>query len=473
MRGWRPPLFLAIFGLVLVTLVVAQLAAAALLVIVRPPPPAAINVERVADEIASGAPTSLRVRPRREAPDAAAGPESTSGRFARDIAERLGVAPGSVRVELSRMQRDRYILVDIGPPGEMRIAPTLVGQFQVHVRSAAGDWSTYRPVGEGIFDAVEMRYVLLFLIAAALMLPLAWWLSRLLARPFTAFADNAERVGRDPSVAVAPVSGPAEVARASEALAAMARRLHAYVTDRTQMIGALAHDFRTPLMRIGFRIDSLDPAIREAIAEDVGQLDSMVAATLAFVRGEQALAARDRVELSSLVESVADSLAWMERRVAVTRRENLVVDADVVALRRLFSNLIENALTYGNSADIRIAARDGEAVVDILDQGPGLAESELVRVFEPFYRAEPSRNRATGGMGLGLPLAARIATAHGGSLTLSNRPAGGLRARVRLPLATPARAPSGASAGAGRRPSAAQEGHFHGGPEAGIGAGSR
>ncbi|MFQ3594968.1 MAG: HAMP domain-containing sensor histidine kinase [Sphingomonadaceae bacterium] len=470
-RGFRPPLFLLIFGLVLVTLFVSQLVAAGLLAIIRPPPPAALGVDTVIAEIAQAGPRArLESQPVARPAQGPSDPLSTSGRLAAQIAAGLGLPPDAVQVQLSRMQRDRYILVDAGQPGTPRIVPTLVGEFRVKVREPDGSWTVYSPKGEGIFDVVEKRYILLFIVGAALMLPLAWWLSRVLARPFMAFAENAERVGRDPALAVTPPSGPAEVARASEALSVMARRLHAYVTDRTQMVGALAHDFRTPLMRIAFRIEGLEPELRDSLADDVRQLESMVASTLAFVRGEQALASRDRLELASLVEGVADSFAWQERPVRVVKSEPAVVEGDAIALRRLFTNLVENAIAYGGAAEIRIGLRDGEAVVDVDDNGPGLPEAELVRVFEPFYRAEPSRNRDTGGMGLGLPLAARIASAHGGSLTLSNRVHGGLRARVRLPLAGQQRAAPSRRTAVGAAPSTAKQGQLHGGPETGVGA---
>lgn len=444
MRRPSPPLFLAIFGLVLVTLLVAQLVAAALLVAVRPAGPRAMSLAAVEREL-RGAPERLEARTLDRAPARPMRPGEA--RVAANIAARLGLAGDAVHVRMARMQRDRYILVDTGTAAAPQLHPVLVGDFAVAVRGRDGAWRAYSPRGEGIFDTVEIRYVLLFLIGALLMLPVAWWVARALARPFSALAQAAEKLGQDPSVGVPPVAGPLEAKRASEALAGMAKRLHGHLTERTAMVGALAHDFRTPLMRLAFRIEALEPDVAEPMMGDVHELDQLVSATLAYVRGASIVGEKVPIELVSLVEQVVAE-AGPGAELAGTDPGPVVVAGDAVALKRMFANLVQNALTYGGRARVSIGLGDGQVMVDIADDGPGLPKADLVRVFEPFYRAEPSRNRNRGGTGLGLPIAAAVARAHGGSVTLRNLEPRGLRARVRLPQMTVGAARAAAARGA-------------------------
>jgi signal transduction histidine kinase len=302
-------------------------------------------------------------------------------------------------------------------------------------------------VGEAIFDRVEQRYVLLFLIGAVIMLPLAWWLARGLAKPFAQFADAAERLGRDPEASVPAMGGPLEVMRAGEALSTMARQLQAYVSERTQMVGALAHDLRTPLTRLSFRAEQLSADAREPMIADIAEMEKMIAQTLDYVRGVSVPIAHQRVELLSLVEQVADELQLTGLDVSVEGEASVIIEGDPVALKRLFTNLLQNAAHYGRSARARLEVDPTQVVVRVEDDGPGLPESEMERVFEPFYRAEPSRNRQTGGIGLGLSIARGIVQAHGGDIRLSNRATGGLCVEVRLPLAAPAKA-AGVATGA-------------------------
>ncbi len=447
MRRPAPPLFLAIFGLVLVTLLVSQLVAAGLLVLVRPPGPQALSLPAVAQEV-SGAPVKLRQVELARAPTRAQTPNEA--RLAADVAARLGLSADAVHLSLARMQRDRYIMVDLGTAAAPDVQPMLVGDFTLAVRGTDGRWRAYSLRGEGVFDTVEKRYVLLFLLGALVMLPVAWWVARVLAKPFGQIATTARRVGQDPATPVAIVAAPLEARLASEALAVMAKRLAAHLAERTAMVGALAHDFRTPLTRLAFRVEALPAEVAGPMMGDVRELDEMVSATLAYVRGVSLVGEKQRIELASLVETVAEEVGGP---IAFGRCDPVLVDGDPVALKRLFANLLRNAVTYGERASVTIQKRDSMAVVEIADRGPGLPRADLVRVFEPFFRAEPSRNRNRGGMGLGMPIAAAVARAHGGSVTLRNLEPRGLRARVRLPLAAAGPAmPRPAAAGDARRP---------------------
>ena len=214
----------------------------------------------------------------------------------------------------------------------------------------------------------------------------------------------------------------------------MQERLRRYVDDRTAMVGAIAHDLRTPLTRLAFRLEAAPEELRAKAAADIAEMDAMISATLAFVRDATRPAVRERVELSSLVESVVTDMAETGSDAAFEGGGPLVVEADPVALRRAVTNLVVNACRYGTRARARVRREDGQAVVEVDDDGPGLPARELDQVFEPFRRAERSRSRATGGTGLGLAVVRAVVLAHGGEATLENRQEGGLRARIALPL---------------------------------------
>jgi signal transduction histidine kinase len=215
----------------------------------------------------------------------------------------------------------------------------------------------------------------------------------------------------------------------------MQQRLNRYVRDRTVMIAAIAHDLRTPLTRLSFRIEAAPDELKAKLAMDLGEMEAMLSSTLGFVKDATHLGPRTKLEISSLVETVMDEAAETGADTAVLRAERAVVEGDPIALKRLVTNLVDNALKFGSQARGRVFAEAGMAVLEVEDNGPGVPENEVEQAFEPFHRLENSRSRETGGMGLGLAVVRAIARGHGGEVVLQNRPAGGLRARVTLPLA--------------------------------------
>ena len=311
--------------------------------------------------------------------------------------------------------------------------PPLIGDFRVAVQDAAGTWTEVRPKPDAFPNPWQQRLILWFLACFGILTPIGYLFARRLASPIGLFARAAERLGRDPNAPPIEVSGPAEIGLAATAFNEMQARLKRYVEQRTAAIGAMAHDLRTPLARIRFKIDSLPPAVKDGVTRDIIQMEQMIAAALSFVRDATQIRPRELVDLGSAVQCVVDSAALMGGDVKMTGAQPLVVHADGLGLERLFSNLIDNAVKYGRRARVRVYREAGTAVVDICDSGPGLPPSELERVFEPFYRVEPSRSPETGGMGLGLAVSRSIARAHGGDLSLANSRKG-LVARVRLPL---------------------------------------
>ena len=175
--------------------------------------------------------------------------------------------------------------------------------------------------------------------------------------------------------------------------------------------------------------------LRAKLASDIDEMEAMISATLGFVQDATRSGARTKVEVSSLVETVMDEAAETGADAAVDRVERVVVDADPIALKRLVTNVVDNALKFGTSARARVYVEAGMAIIEIDDDGPGVPEREIERAFEPFHRLENSRSRETGGAGLGLAVVRAIARGHGGEVMLQNRLEGGLRVRVSLPLA--------------------------------------
>jgi len=342
--------------------------------------------------------------------------------------QRLGERPENAAVVHREVERSFQVY---GPQKFQAIVP---GGFRAAVKLPGGDWEI---IGRKDVDQVSswrLGVIIRFIVSLALMLPIGWLFARWLAEPIHAFGAAAERLGRLRRVESVEVRGPAEVRQAAEALNDMQNRIRRYVIERTSVVGAIAHDLRTPLSRIKFHLASAPDAVRRKIDGEIDEMERMITAALDYAEAETRPHSRERLHLASLVEGVVDDAADSNQAVRIDTVEDVIVVGDALLLRRLFSNLINNAVTYGHRAIVSVRRQSGYAVVDVDDEGPGLSDASLERAFEPFFRAEGSRNRSTGGMGLGLAIVKAAARSHGGDVELRNRRTGGLRARVWLPL---------------------------------------
>ena len=469
------PLFVQALGLVTLTLVAAQLIAIAVIFTLPPPPPELYRLS----EIARALKTGQSVQPRdgrvliveHRARMRAGGPDSARrAEFKAGIGRAIDVAPSRIeivtdngprffvrRFKSNAMDqngggpggrqggpggpggpRDQFIARELpqpdGRPSAARDEPLIFGDFELGIRQSDGRWIVVEPKPSLRFDSWQQRVLLILVLSMLAVAPLAWLFARRLAEPITAFAEAAERLGRDPRAKPLELSGSTEVVAAASAFNMMQERLRRYVEDRTAMIGAIAHDLRTPLTRLRFRIEATPDDVRAKLASDIDQMEAMISAALAFVRDTTRPAERTRLELASLLESVVDEAAETGGLATVEPAEKIVIEGDPIALKRLVANLVDNALKYGHVARGRVFIDGDMATIQIDDDGPGIPLAELERVFEPFFRGEPSRNRETGGIGLGLAVVRSLARAHGGDVTLENRPEGGLRASVHLPI---------------------------------------
>jgi two-component system, OmpR family, sensor kinase len=436
-------LLVQLLTLTSLTLVTAWAMSTALLFLLPPPAPDFYRISEIERTYRGAPPTFTERRPLvRAVRDNPPRPE-LQGRsiptIRAKVAADLGVRPADVVLagergplsdrRVGRIIRDRAARAGIGEEEHFLIYP-----FQVGVRQPDGRWVVVRTRPEFGPSDWQKGVALWFALSALLMTPVAWIFARRLSRPIQVFAEAAERLGRDPKAPPLELKGPSEISMAARAFNEMQQRLQRYVDDRTAMVGAIAHDLRTPLTRLRFRIEALPEDQRAKYASDLDQMEEMIAATLAFVRDASKTGERTPLELSSLVESLCDEMAETGAKTEVEPGEKVVLEGDPMALRRLVANLLENAVKFGGQARARVFQDAGHAVVEIDDDGPGIPPADSEKVFEPFYRREPSRNRKTGGIGLGLAVVRTIARGHGGDVSLVNRAGGGLRARVELPL---------------------------------------
>jgi signal transduction histidine kinase len=301
------------------------------------------------------------------------------------------------------------------------------------LRIGPNQWVTLRPEPEAFPNSWQRRVLMWFALSLAVVAPLGWIFARRLAAPLAGFAAAAEQLGRDPASPVIVAGGPAEIGRAARAFNAMQGRLSRYITDRTAMIGAISHDLRTPLARLRFRLERASPSLRREIGQDLDQMEAMITSVLAFMREDAEAGARQRVDLRSLLECVIDEAEVTGADVALAPGEPAEVEVSVLGLQRVFANLVDNAVKYGDSARVTLRLEGDETVVEIRDRGPGLEASELERVFTPFYRGVEARTSSKQGVGLGLSSARSIVRAHGGDIRLM-LPGEGLLVQVRLPL---------------------------------------
>ncbi|MCR9194992.1 MAG: ATP-binding protein [Hyphomonas sp.] len=275
-----------------------------------------------------------------------------------------------------------------------------------------------------------------FGLTAALLLAAAFWfmLARLTG-PLSRLAGAADRLGRGEQVAELAPAGPSEVQELTEAFNRMQARLTRFVSDRTRLLAALGHDLRSPLTAMRVRAEMVDDEeTRERLIATIGEMQQMVDETLAFARGMANAEAYETHDLSSFLSELCDDLIETGQDVELKTKPDIWTRLRPTALRRALRNVIDNAVRYGGHARISLSPHGNNAHVIVSDDGPGIPDEDVERVFDPFVRLETSRSRETGGAGLGLAIARTIIQGHGGDIELANRSEGGLIATISLPL---------------------------------------
>jgi two-component system OmpR family sensor kinase len=263
-------------------------------------------------------------------------------------------------------------------------------------------------------------------------------LVRWFTRPLTAVASAAKDFYRGKTVVPVPETGPREVVELAAAFNDMQRRIERLIEDRTQALAAVSHDLKTPITRLRFRAEDLaDGAARDAMAEDLTEMERMLDQTLSFLRGDRSDEELKPIDIVAILETLLDDAVDRGASVELAGTAHAIVTGRRLALKRAFANLVENALKYGERARLEVTDRELEVVVTISDDGPGIATKDVELALSPFVRLEPSRNLETGGFGLGLPIAKAIIEGHAGALRFENGRTGGLIVSVVLPKVSP------------------------------------
>lgn len=334
-----------------------------------------------------------------------------------------------------------------GPPAEM---PMMQGSgwgrgmgqgfspggtfFTVQVALHDGTWVTFdsHVSPQAIGMPLRLAATLLILLGTVLVLSLV--AVRWVTGPLSALASAAEKLGEDINRPPLPETGPSEAQRAARAFNTMQQRLSRFIADRTRIFTAMSHDLKTPITRLRLRAEMLeDEALRAKFTKDLQEMEAMVTQTLDFMRDASTNETVQRIDVMALIESLQTDYRDTGSRVEIEGRVAQPYPGRPLALRRCLTNLVDNAIRYGSRAMIKVEDAADRLTTRILDDGPGIPEEELAQAFEPFFRGEASRNRETGGTGLGLGIARNVARAHGGDLVLRNRPEGGLEVILTLP----------------------------------------
>lgn len=354
--------------------------------------------------------------------------------FARDMLAQVGLRVGEIKAaEVAA----REFQVQVDDKGRL-LRQSSVLQRRVIVVSAEiapARWVTTAaplpPLHAGVFGGLIFQTMVLY----GFVLLTVLWVGGRLARPLAELRHAAERFDRRFEPAPIAEQGPADIRLLIAAFNAMRTRITAMLDEKDRMLGAIGHDLRTPLASLRVRTELVDDeGERARMATTIDDMNKTLDDILSLARLGRPSEPEQRVDLPALIDSVADEFEDLGADLSVEETNRLTVPMRPNLVKRALRNLIENAIKYGERARVRVRPEPGWAIVEIDDDGPGIPPAEMERMFQAFTRLDESRNRDTGGSGLGLALARAIIEAHGGSLALANLGGGGLRAAVRLPL---------------------------------------
>jgi signal transduction histidine kinase len=277
----------------------------------------------------------------------------------------------------------------------------------------------------------ELLTMLPFLVSIA---ALAYLVTRMTMRPLKQLAQAAKDLGNDINHPPLALSGAAEIRQASAAFNAMQARIRQHIFQRTQMLAAITHDLQTPLTRLRLRLEKVsDHELQHKLIDDLSAMQQMVKEGLDLARSMDTTETMQALDLDALLDSVCCDAADSGQQVELKGRASMALMGRPLAIRRCLVNLIDNAVKYGQYAQVTVERMVGASRIRIRDGGPGIAQDQMARVFEPFYRIETSRSRESGGTGLGLTIARNIAEQHGASVMLSNHADGGLEVTLIVP----------------------------------------
>ncbi|RON80637.1 ATP-binding protein [Pseudomonas fluorescens] len=302
------------------------------------------------------------------------------------------------------------------------------------VQLVDGSWLSFIPPERSWGLEFGARIVIVIALGLIATLLVAWVATRQLANPLQRFARAARRFGTDLRAPPIKLEGPDEIRQAIIAFNTMQAQIQHFIAERTHMLASISHDLRAPLTRMRLRSEFMEDLDHQGkLIRDVEEMQSMINAALAFFREDTHREQTTAFDLSELVQTIVDDYRDQHLHVDFEGPAHLVYEGRPLGIKRVIVNLLENALKYAQRPVIALTRDEYSICVEVSDEGPGIPEAALERVFDPFFRLEASRNRDTGGVGLGLSAARAIAREQGGELTLSNCKSGGLIAKFELP----------------------------------------
>ncbi|WP_341702699.1 ATP-binding protein [Ferrovibrio sp.] len=283
-----------------------------------------------------------------------------------------------------------------------------------------------------VFSSTTYIFIIWMAAASTILLGIAVLFLRNQIKPIRRLAEAADAFGKGREIRDYRPAGAEEVRAAARAFLAMRDRIRRHIRERTEMLAGVSHDLRTPLTRMKLQVSMMGSSGEiEELKRDIDEMDKMVAAYLAFARGQSEQPA-EPTDLGNLLHELADDVRrrGRELQLDMTRPPTLMLRR--LSFKRALSNLIENALRFGRTARLIVERHPGHIDLHIDDDGPGIPEKERHKVFRPFYRLDQARH-GSGNVGLGLTIARDAVLAHGGEIRLDRSPLGGLRVSIRLP----------------------------------------
>lgn len=350
-------------------------------------------------------------------------------------AAHVDAVPKNLSNSVINIRPNRQMSRDVAAPASLQRPQLPIDGFIIlSVQTANGSWlstaAAVRDRSPVLLRSLIFQTVILFMVVFIPLILLARFISKPLKK-LTLAAQNFEQGNQ---VAL-DESGPPDTRQLISAFNDMNSRVNALLDEKDVMLGAIGHDLRTPLAALRVRVENVeDDNERSRMIAGIEEMDNILGDILSLARIGRSTEDPLATEMQALIETVVNEYIDLNEPVKFSRNGRRIAKVHAHLIRRAIRNLIENAVKYGKRAEVSVGEDGDNLLVHVDDAGPGIAADKIAVMFEPFVRAEDSRNRSTGGSGLGLTLARAIARDHGGDIKLVNRASGGLRATLRLPI---------------------------------------
>ena len=321
------------------------------------------------------------------------------------------------------------------PPGIVNDRSRPIAPYMLAVQLHDGSWLVFSVMKRTWGLPWADRWAIWLGLLAVSITIVTVFAARQFSRPIEQLAAAVRQFALNPRAPPISETGPRELQQVIKTFNAMQAQIQKFVAYRTMMLAAMSHDLRTPLTRMRLRGEFIEDQEQQArLFRDVDEMQNMVDEALAFFRDDATAEETTSFDLPHVLLTIANDYADQDVNIGYSGPAHAVYRGRPLTLKRAFTNLIDNAAKYGEAPEIELTCEEAALVVAIRDGGPGIPADALDDVFRPYYRVDKSRNRTTGGVGLGLTVAQAIVQGHGGEITLKNRPQGGLEALIVLPL---------------------------------------